>query len=233
MEGDFMKKVFIGVGHGGTDPGAVGFVVEKEVNLNIALACRDFLIQNGVDVKMSRTKDENDPLSEVISECNSFKPDLAVDIHSNAGNGDGFEAYFHYKGGTSKTLAQNIEQEVIKIGQNSRGCKTKLNEQGTDYFGFIRQTVCPAVILEGFFVDNATDIQIGDELHEQQAFGIAYAKGILKTLGIEIKETNPDKPQIDALYRVQVGAFKEKQNAENMLKKLKEQGYTDAFIKES
>ena len=33
------------------------------------------------------------------------------------------------------------------------------------------------------------------------------------------------------IYRVQVGAFSKKENAEAMLKKLKAQGYTDAFIK--
>ncbi|MFR1178853.1 MAG: hypothetical protein ACLSDH_02155 [Bacilli bacterium] len=36
-------KVFIGVGHGGNDPGAVSYLVEKDVNLVEALACRDFL----------------------------------------------------------------------------------------------------------------------------------------------------------------------------------------------
>ena len=34
------------------------------------------------------------------------------------------------------------------------------------------------------------------------------------------------------LYRVQVGAFAKKENAQRMLKKLQAQGYTDAFIKE-
>lgn len=221
------KKVFLGVGHGGSDPGAVGFLIEKDINLNMAIACRDFLVQNGVNVRMSRTKDENDPLTEVIKECNNFTPDLAVDIHNNAGDGDGFEVYYHVGGGTSKVLAQNVEREIIKIGQNSRGCKTKLNSNGTDYFGFIRQTVAPAVIVEGAFLDNSTDVKIIDELHEQQAFGVAYAKGILKTLGIEINENQPES---DNLYRVQVGAFKERTNAENLLKKLKNQGYSDAFI---
>ena len=32
-----MSKVFIGVGHSGTDSGAVGYLVEKEVNLIEAL----------------------------------------------------------------------------------------------------------------------------------------------------------------------------------------------------
>ena len=104
-------KVFIGVGHGGSDPGAVSYLVEKDVNLVEALACRDFLEAHGVQVLMSRTSDEDDPLTDEIKECNAFNPDLAVDIHNNAGGGDGFEAYYHYNGGTGKTLAQNIESE--------------------------------------------------------------------------------------------------------------------------
>ena len=74
-----MKKVFIGVGHGGSDPGAVanGFK-EKDLNLDIALAARDFLLPYDFDVKMSRVKDENDTLEEEIKECNAFDPILAL-----------------------------------------------------------------------------------------------------------------------------------------------------------
>ena len=178
------KKVFLGVGHGGSDPGAVGYIKEADVNLAMAIACRDYLQANGVTVKMSRTKDENDTISEEIRECNAFNPDLAVDIHNNAGGGDGFEVYHYHKGGTSKTLAQNIETEVKKIGQNSRGLKTRLNSQGSDYYGFIRCIKAPSVICEGVFVDNAADAAQADTPAEQKAFGVAYAKGILKTLGI-------------------------------------------------
>ena len=35
----------------------------------------------------------------------------------------------------------------------------------------------------------------------------------------------------DVMYRVQVGAFSKKENAEALLKKVKEAGFTDAFIK--
>lgn len=188
------KKVFIGVGHGGTDPGAAKYVVEKDVNLTMALACKELLEANDVIVKMSRTKDENDPLADEIKECKAFNPDLAVDIHNNAGGGDGFEAYHSRVGGLGKTLAQNLEAEVKKLGQNSRGVKTKLNDQGKDYYGFIRSTKCHAVIVEGVFVDNATDVQIADTVAEQKEFGYAYARGILKTLGIKEKKVEPFKP---------------------------------------
>ena len=104
---------------GGSDPGAVANnTKEKDLNLSIALACKEELVRHGVSVKMSREKDENDTLSEEIKECNAFAPDLAVDIHCNAGNGDGAEVFHHHGGGKGKTLAENILAEIVKVGQN-------------------------------------------------------------------------------------------------------------------
>ena len=186
------KKVFIGVGHGGSDSGAVGCIVEKEANLVMALACRDYLTAHGVEVRMSRTKDEEDPVGEEVRECNAYAPDLAIDVHNNSGGGDGFEVFHTLNGGVGKTLAQNIEKQVIKIGQNSRGCKTRRGQRG-DYYAFVRDTKCPAVICEGVFVDTKADAAQADTKAKQQAFGIAYAKGILDTLGIKY-DTSTDKP---------------------------------------
>ena len=194
------KKVFLGVGHGGSDPGAVANNMEEaDINLNIAFACRDELVRNGVEVKMSRISDEDDPLTEEITECNAYNPDLAIDIHTNAGGGDGFEVYHTIYGGTGKTLAENIEAEVIKAGQNSRGVKTRKSDvTGKDYYGFIRQTSCPAVICEIGFIDNKTDLADFDEQAEQIKFGKAYAHGILKTLGVEIMtDTTTQTPEKD------------------------------------
>ena len=227
-----MTKVFIGVGHGGTDAGAVanGFK-EKDLNLSIALACKAELERHGVSVRMSRTKDENDPVSQEITECNSFSPDLAVDIHNNAGGGDGAEVFHSVLCGTSLTLAANIISEIKKAGQNSRGIKTKQNANGADYYGFIRETKAPAVIVECAFVDNRTDMQIVDTAAEQTAMGAAIAKGILKTLGVAYKAGTSGVEQSipGRLYRVQVGAYAVRSNAEAMAKKLKAAGF-DATI---
>lgn len=224
-----MARVYLDAGHGGTDPGAVKYVREKDVNLVMALACRDELERHGVEVKMSRIADKNTTISTMANEANSWSADLVVSIHNNAGGGDGFEAYHSYLGGKGKVLAANIEAEVKAIGQNSRGLKTKKNASGTDYYGMIRLTKAPAVICEGAFVDNATDVKIIDTVEEQKAFGVAYAKGILKTLGIDYKE--PVKPAAPSgkLYKVQVGAFSQKANADALVAKLKKDGY-NAFI---
>ena len=214
-----MAKVFIGIGHGGADPGAAanGFK-ESYLALSIGLACIAELERHGVKVKASRTKDENDPLNEEIKECNSFGPDLAVDIHINASGGDGAEAWHTKNGGKGKILAQNILNEVVAIGQNSRGAKTKTNSTGKDYYGFVRETKAPAVIIECAFIDNKKDLAIIDTAAEQKAFGKAIAKGILKTLEIPYKE-------------VKKVSFKDAKKipswAKEAVEKVKEKGYME------
>jgi N-acetylmuramoyl-L-alanine amidase len=218
-----MAKVFIGVGHGGSDPGAVANnVKEKDLNLSIALACRDELEKHGVAVKMSRTKDENDPIGDEVKECNAYDPDLAVDIHNNAGGGDGGEVFYSHLGGKGMVLAENILAEIVKTGQNSRGIKTRVNSQGKDYYAFIRNTSCPAVIVECAFVDNATDLQILSTEDKRKAMGVAIAKGALRSLGIEIQANK-------GYWKVQVGACLYRESAEALQKKIKAVGF-DAFI---
>lgn len=223
------KKVFIGVGHGGSDSGAVANgLKEKDLNLAIALACNEVLQKHGLKILMSRTKDETDTLKEEIKECNNFNPDLAIDIHNNAGGGDGAEVFHTINGGTGKTLAQNILNEIVAIGQNSRGIKTKKNASGKDYFGFVRDIKAPSVIVECAFIDNAKDIKIIDTAAKQKIMGLAIAKGVLKTLNIKYVE--PTTTTSNKIYRVQVGAYSKKANAEAMQEKLKSAGFDSTIV---
>lgn len=213
------KKVFIGVGHGGSDSGATfAGLVEKDINLIMALACKAELERHGVTVKLSRSKDENDTVAQEVKECNAFKPDIAIDCHNNAGAGDGFEIFYWPGSEDGLKLAQLIEKEVKSMGQNSRGVKSGKN------LYFIKNTKCPSVLAEGFFLDNMTDRLLADTIDEQRAFGIAYAKGILKFFNIAYKEKNESKT-----YRVQVGAFKNKERADKLAKELRNKGY-EAYV---
>jgi N-acetylmuramoyl-L-alanine amidase len=166
--------------------------------------------------------DEDDGTNEEVAECNAFAPDYAVDIHNNAGGGDGAEVFHHYGGGKGKQLAENILAEIVKLGQNSRGAKVRKNSNGKDYYAFIRETSCPAVIVEACFVDNASDLQILATEDRKKSMGVAIAKGILKTLGVEFQAEK-------GYWKVQVGAYLYRENAVAMQKKIKAVGF-DAFI---
>lgn len=179
-------RVFIGVGHGGADPGAMKYVVEAWANLVIALELKRLLDAAGIVTGISRVRDENDDINEEIREANAFKPDLAVEIHNNAGGGNGWECYIQTNqyAEKSRSCAAAIEAEVLKLGQQSRGLKTKS-------FGWTRLVNAPAVLTEGFFVDNLADAQDFDTEAELKTLAAAYARGILKYLGVPAGTEKP------------------------------------------
>lgn len=219
------KKVFLSAGHGGSDPGACAYgMKEKDINLQILLACQAELVRHGLTVVCSRTKDENDPVGEEVKEANASKADIAVSFHTNAAKGDGSETYYYSKSAQGKKLAQLCEKHTQKIGQNSRGAKAN------DALRFINGTSMVAVLCECAFIDNDTDNNIIDTVAEQKKFGVAYAKAILEYLGITYKE--PVKNTKSELYRVQVGAFSVKANADKLVEELKVKGYNPFIVKD-
>lgn len=216
-----MVTVFIGVGHGGKDSGAIGNgLIEKNLNLVMAKSCKSVLDFHGVNTVISRESDINFPLDERIKMCNSITPDIAIDIHNNAGGGNGFEVFYQYNNRNGFNLSRAMEKQILDLGQNSRGCKTLLNTLGKDTYGFLREIKTTAIILEGAFLDTE-DYKNVDTIEKQQKFGVAYAKGILDYLGMEYGRPKVNTP----LYCVQVGAFSVKENAERLAKELKGKGY--------
>lgn len=216
-----MAKVFLSAGHGGSDPGAVGNgLKEKDINLQIMLACQAELVRHGVTVVCSRTTDANDPVAEEVREANASGADVALSFHTNAGGGDGSESFYYKGSAKGKKLAELCEKYTKQLGQNSRGVKT-------NNLMFTRATTMPAVLCECAFIDTKKDISIVDTAAEQRAFGMAYAMAILEYLGISYKAKETSTPAASGkLYRVQVGAFSVKANAEKLAAELKAKGYS-------
>ncbi|MGL6196473.1 MAG: N-acetylmuramoyl-L-alanine amidase family protein [Thermoguttaceae bacterium] len=222
-----MAKVFLAVGHGGSDPGAMANgLVEAEMALITAQACATVLRQHNVEVKLSRTSNHNNPLSEELTQCRAFAPDFAIAIHWNAGGGDGFEFWYskfqQQTMGADLRLGQAIEAEVKKLGQNSRGGKTRIDPAtGRDYFGFIRELAMPSIIVEGGFLDSNDQFAF-DDVSEQAAFGVAYAQGILAYLGITTQA--PPVEAVKTQYRVIAGVYQEHANAKRQVATLQAKG---------
>lgn len=192
------KRVYVGIGHGGYDSGAVsnGFK-EKDLTLSIGKYCNERLKQYGIETKISRTTDCDSSINSKVAASNAFKADVCMDIHINAGGGDGSEVYYSHVSPNGKKLAQSIVDATLVIRQNTRGIKTRVDDDGTDYFGMIRMTDAPAVLVECAFIDNATDIQIINTEAKRKVFGYAIADGVAKYLGVKMptaKPTTPSKP---------------------------------------
>lgn len=197
------KRVYVGIGHGGYDSGAVGNgFKEKDLTLSIGKYCNERLKQYGIETKISRTTDCDSSINSKVAASNAFKADVCMDIHINAGGGDGSEVYYSHISPNGKKLAQSIVDATLAIRQNTRGIKTRIDDDGTDYYGMIRMTDAPAVLVECAFIDNATDIQIINTEAKRKVFGYAIADGVAKYLGVKMptaKPTIPSKPTTAAV----------------------------------
>ena len=212
-----MAKVFLSAGHGGTDPGAVAYgMKEKDINLQIMLACNEELVRHGLTVVCSRKKDEQDPVVDEVKEANASKCDIAVSFHTNAGKGDGSETYYYSTSKNGKKLAELCEKHTKAIGQNSRGIKT-----GNSLY-FVKNTSMPAVLCECAFIDHDTDNNIIDTVAEQKAFGVAYAKAILEYFGIKYVAKVDNSAIEKAKYEAEIKSLKTKiSTLEGKIEKIK------------
>lgn len=116
-------------------------------------------------------------------------------------------------------MGRIFEKHVKAAGQNSRGVKLRPD------LAVLRLTTMPAVLTEGAFVDNKKDIQDWNDDAELKKLGIAYAEATAEYLKLE------KKTKATELYRVQVGAYSKKANADNMMKKLKAAGFDGIIVK--
>jgi len=119
-------KVCIDPGHGGSQPGAVGYfgTKEKDITLQVALQLRDVLKNAGVEVVMTRESDKDvrtaKQPNELQARCdvaNNSKADVFVSVHCNAADdrtAHGTETWYYPKDAKSKTLAQFIQTELVK-----------------------------------------------------------------------------------------------------------------------
>lgn len=226
-----MKKVYIDLGHGGNDSGAVNEdrnIFEKNVVLEIGKLLEVNLRNCGLEVKLSRNSDITKGLPQRTNEANAWGADCLVSMHVNDADNrsaKGLETYcykFKYR-----KLADCIHEECVKGGlyTQNRGIK-----EGDLHM--IRESKMSAALIELFFINNEEDIN--KMFNKKEEFATAISKGICKFLGVSYIAEKPilhdkDNDSYDMLA-VCIGAFKVREYAESLLKEAKEKGFKDAYL---
>jgi N-acetylmuramoyl-L-alanine amidase len=218
-----MERIYINPGHSDKDPGAVGYEIERKLNVKVSEYQKEHLLKNYVcEVRMNPGTMGN--LREIANDANNWKATFFCSNHFNAGGGDGWEGLVYNN--SRVDIGKVFEKHVKAAGQNSRGVKLRPG------LAVLKYTNMPAILNEGAFVDNKKDIQDWNDDAELKKLGIAYAEATAEYCKLPKKVVTPEEPkETDALYRVQVGAYREKANAENMAKKLKADGYDAMIVK--
>lgn len=166
------KKIVIDAGHGGSDPGTKSKtgLLEKEINLDIALKLKRHLSMVGVYCVMIRetdrdfsdsggdfaTKKRRD-LSYRTRIANQSGADLYLSIHANSFPQSiyhGAQTFYKASDPRSKLLAQAIQYHLVKrLGPNRRRAKAG------DY-RVLNDTEMPGVMIEVGFLSNPEEAEL-------------------------------------------------------------------------
>lgn len=195
--------IVIDPGHGGTNMGARhNGVIEKEATMKVALAMKDELEKyEGVTVYLTRTADDSMELIDRAKFARDVKADIILSLHFNMSelhDLHGSEMWISSEPAL-KVKAENfakIEQMLLKeYGIDKRGCFTRLNDLGTDYYGIIRESAAfdiPAVIVEHCYLDRPEEYQFYDTDAALDRLGRIDATAVAMTYRLSSEELGVD-----------------------------------------
>lgn len=231
-------KIALTAGHYKNTPGkrcmkALDPNETREWVLNNRIADKvEKLLQDYTGWELIRTDDttgaKDISLAARTNAANNFGADIYISIHHNAGinggKGGGIVAIVYTGAGAESQQWQKALYDALIAATGLKGnrstplAKMNLHE--------VRETKMPAVLLELGFMDSSTDVPV--ILSEEYADKCAQAivKVIAQRGKLEKKPAASGK-----IYRVQVGAFTDVNNAQALAAKLKAAGYSDAFVK--
>ncbi len=182
--------IVIDAGHGGEDGGAVSNngILEKDINLEIALTLQKFFIQGGFEVVMTRSEDKAIYNSDAVTLrekkvsdihnrtkiCNENINNIFISIHQNKFEQSqyyGTQVFYSQNSMMSSTLAECIRLAIIGTLQNdnSRQCKP-----ATDSVYILKNATVPAVLVECGFLSNPQEEALlkTKQYRNQMAFAI-------------------------------------------------------------
>lgn len=179
-------KICIDAGHNhsGYDTGATGNGLrEQDITFEVADRLKDRLQAAGISVVMTREINTqnlgtsvNSSINKRVSIANANQVDYFISVHCNAGGGTGTETLVYKRGGQAEQLANRIQTAVVEaLALKNRGVKEA-------NLGVLRDTACPAVLVELGFIDHPSDAVL--LAGKKELFADAIATGVFDYLGI-------------------------------------------------
>jgi len=194
-KGDYC--VVIDAGHGGDDPGKVGVgnVLEKDINLEIALILKKFLEDEGIEVVLTREDGEGlydadasnkkvQDMKRRIELIDETEPDIAVSIHQNSYPEEyvhGAQVFYYNGSRQGEELAGLIQAQLIEKADPENKRVIKAN----DSYYLLKKTNVPIVIVECGFLSNYAETEKLCDSEYQDRVAWAIHMGILQYLNAQ------------------------------------------------
>lgn len=211
-------KILVIAGHGAGDCGAVGNGFrEADLTRELARCVSDAMYGDAMIYNTSRNcyKDikNNENGARELLKTVDFVLELHLNSHANK-TAQGVEVLCRRDSIFSRTLAE----KVSNCGFSNRGVKLRKDLLNMNYCDTINK---PYALLECGFITNYHDVSVFKKSQEKIAQAIAQTFKVCYNL--------EEKKKNSKLYRVQVGAFARKENAEKLKSQLVTKGF-NSFI---
>ena len=214
-----MKMLLI-AGHGAGDPGAIGNG-KSECNLTRNL-CTLIMTENAyldgdLEIELYPTTKDCYQESKSGRVPNYAAYDYVLEVHFNSfssASAYGSEILIH-PSETGHTVEDAILKNLEEIGFYNRGVKKRsdlLNMNNCSWRGV------SYALLETCFISNPDDVNL--YLSQNKSVARAVLNGIISGFGLSSAETDGG-----TLYKVQVGAFQNRENAVRLAEELRKKGY--------
>jgi N-acetylmuramoyl-L-alanine amidase len=222
-----MMKIVVDAGHGFETEGkrTPDGMREYEFNREVARIAKAELQQyKNVEVYFTHADERDVPLSIRTDRANQLKADVFVSIHANAfGSGgwnqaSGIETYVHPTASAKNVeLAKAVQKRLVTLtGRRDRGIKTA-------NFHVLRETTMPTILTECGFMTNQEEATLLQTSAYRKKCAQAIVSGLVTFYKL-MKKTSDANEQ--GLYKVQIGAFSKKENAEKLAEVLEKDGYS-------
>lgn len=232
-------QVINDAGHGGFDGGASAKgLIEKVLNLEASTYVNSRLNELGIKSTVTRSTDvplrNGNNNSERTNKVKNSGAKVCFSHHYNAGGGNGAEMIVSKY--SDKKLATMIINEMKAIGHSIRpkSVFTRVSNNGNDYYYMHRETgSVETIIIEYDFLDNRNNDKIKDKAYREKLYE-SVVKASCKYFNITYKPKGISNSNISTnintkFYRVIAGSFKDKNNAEKEVERLKKLGI-NSFI---
>lgn len=186
LPGPPLGSVVVDAGHGGRQPGAISVYKdqEKAITLAIASTVASRLQEANVRVFTTRNSDKTVSLEERTAIANTNMPDLFLAIHADSRDGAraalarGYTVLVPQRPSPpSHAAAEAIDKRLAAVSAERRGVRTDSRNVHV-----LRETRCPAVLVETGFLSNPYDASLLADRHYRDKLADAITQGVLDYL---------------------------------------------------
>ena len=197
-----MTILVLDKGHVGanSDPGAIGFGLLESDITNIIVDNMVNILQQKyiVDVKVTPRSLNLTDRTNFSNNCNA---DYFLSVHINAANTQarGFESHI-YTSPSNKSIEYQkiIHDEIYKyikpFGSPDRGYKRS-------NFAMVRQTNCPAMLIECLFIDQIDDAKLLKDNKFLDGLSNAICYGLVLALGLKLKNKMEENIEVKEVVK--------------------------------